>query len=171
MDRPADFVAIDFETANPDRASACQVGVVRADVVGRRLRRRSWLLRPPTEHFGVWETRIHGLTWADVRDAPSFGEAWSEMAPMFDGAAFVAAHNAPFDRSVLRACCLAAGAPFPALPWRCTAALARTLWPDQPAGLHKVALRMGFDHQHHDALSDAEASARIFLWSWRLWGR
>lgn len=154
------FVAIDFETANHDRDSACQVGLVRVER-GSIVQRRTLLLRPPSPRFTF--THIHGITWDDARHAPTFAQAWPSIASMLGGAAFLAAHNAPFDSSVLEACCERAGLASPGLPFVCTVMLARRTWGVYPTKLPDVARHLGLALRHHDAASDAEACARIVL--------
>jgi DNA polymerase-3 subunit epsilon len=167
---PADvpFVAIDFETADYEPDSACAVGLVRVEGL-RVVRREAVLLRPPRPRFVF--TRIHGITWEMVADAPTFADAWPRLAGLLDGAAYLAAHNAPFDRRVLAACCGAAGLPFPGLPFVCTVQLARRQWGCNPADLPSVCRRLGIGLIHHDAGSDAEACARIAIAAWAAAGR
>jgi DNA polymerase-3 subunit epsilon len=69
---------------------------------GRVVRRERRLIRPPRRRFEF--TRVHGITWDRVAGEPSFREAWPGLGEVLDGAAFPAAHNASFDRSVLEAC-------------------------------------------------------------------
>jgi DNA polymerase-3 subunit epsilon len=159
---PADgaFVAIDFETADHGPDSACAVGLVRVEgmkVVGRE----SLRIRPPRRRFLF--TYIHGITWEMVQDAPDFAEAWPRLAPLLDGASVLAAHNAPFDRRVLAACCAAARLSAPDLPFVCTVQLARRRWGLRPNDLPSVCRRLGIGLIHHDPLSDAEACARIVI--------
>src|SRR5262245_46477193 len=106
----AAFVAIDFETADHGADSACAIGLVRVERQ-QIVRRETLLLRPPRKRFVF--TYIHGITWAKVADSPAFAEAWPQLLPILDGAAFLAAHNAPFDRGVLTACCAVGGVPMP----------------------------------------------------------
>ncbi|MGE0488389.1 MAG: 3'-5' exonuclease [Vulcanimicrobiota bacterium] len=155
----ATFVAIDFETADYTRDSACSVALVRVEQ-GRVVDRVHTLLRPPGGR--VRNTHIHGITWAQVRNAPTFGQVWPHLARRLVGAEYLAAHNAPFDRSVLAACCRRAGLSLPAQPFVCTLALARQQW-GKPASLDAVSQRLGIPLQHHQALSDAEACARILI--------
>lgn len=122
------FVAIDFETANHDRASACAVGMARVER-GRIVEQATRLLCPPDSYFSF--THIHGLAWDDVADAPSFRDGWRELKALLEGAHFLAAHNAPFDQSVLRACCRQARLRPPPQPFVCTVALAREVWDTQ----------------------------------------
>ena len=70
------FVAIDFETANYSRDSACAVGLA-AVRSGRIEVTRSFLIRPPDSQFVF--TWIHGLRWEDVRASPTFGELWPTL--------------------------------------------------------------------------------------------
>ena len=70
------IVALDFETANYDAFSACQLGLVRLE--GWSISHaQSWLIRPPFQDFAF--THIHGLTWNHVKDQPSFKELWGEI--------------------------------------------------------------------------------------------
>ena len=154
------FAAIDFETASYARDSACAIGiVVVAD--GRIAAREQFLIRPPSPDFVF--TYIHGLTWDDVRDAPGFDALWPRMSAILEGADFLAAHNASFDSGVLGACCEAAGYAPPALPFVCTMNLARSQWRIFPTKLPDVCRKLGISLQHHQALSDAEACARIVI--------
>ena len=154
------FVAIDFETADTGRDSACAVALVRVEgdsIVDRQVR----LIRPPRQTFEF--TYIHGIRWADVAREPSFGPVWNELRPVLRGAAFLAAHNASFDKSVLAACCARAGQEPPALPFECTVRWARKAWGLRPANLPAVCNHLGLSLKHHDAASDAEACARIMI--------
>ncbi|MBI4290464.1 MAG: 3'-5' exonuclease [Betaproteobacteria bacterium] len=154
------FAAIDFETADYGRDSACAVAVVR--VAGNRIVDRAhFLIRPPRRSFAF--TYLHGISWADVADAPTFRELWPRIRNCFDGVDFLAAHNAPFDRSVLRACCEEAGVALPEIAFRCTVRLARAVWQLRPTTLPDVCAHLNIPLRHHDALSDAEACARIVI--------
>jgi DNA polymerase-3 subunit epsilon len=158
FDRP--FVAIDFETADNGADSACAVGLVRVEDL-KVVARETVLIRPPRER--ILFTYIHGITWPMVKDAPVFRDAWARVAHLLDGATFLAAHSAPFDRGVLNACCAAHGVAVPALPFVCTVQLARRKWAMKPANLPAVCRRLGIGLIHHHAGSDAEACARIVI--------
>ena len=67
------FVAIDFETANRRRNSACAIGLAAAQA-SRIVAVRSFLICPPTPQFEF--SGIHGIRWSDVRDAPTFDGLW-----------------------------------------------------------------------------------------------
>ena len=154
------FVAIDFETANTDRASACALGLVRV-VGGEIVERKEWLLKPPSRHFVF--TEVHGIAWRHVAEAPRFAEIWTTLRELLESVEFVAAHNASFDKSVLSSCCAAANLRMPALEFVCTVKLARRELSIYPTTLPNVCRELELPLEHHSALSDAEACARIVL--------
>ena len=158
--RMTNFAAIDFETADHHSDSACSVGVVHVKD-NRIVERYHRLIRPPRKKFVF--THIHGLTWDDVRDSPSFCELWPELQHLLDGTDFLVAHNASFDSRVLRACCKRADIPPPRYKFRCTVSMARNTWKLRSASLPAVCRHLGIALNHHDALSDAEACARIAM--------
>ena len=119
------FVAIDFETADHGPDSACAVGLVRVEGL-TVVRRETVLLRPPRRH--IIFTAIHGITWEMVEDKPPFVAAWPQLLSILDGAAFLAAHNASFDRRCSARCGTAAGLPMPTFSFLCTVQLARRHW-------------------------------------------
>ena len=154
------FVALDFETADQGRDSACSIAIVRVEghaIVHREHR----LIRPPRQRFLF--TSIHGISWPQVADAPSFAELWPELEPWLDGARFIAAHNSSFDSGVMQACCERAGVSPPIQPYFCTVQLARQTWNIRPTKLPDVCRHLNLSLHHHDALSDAEACANIVL--------
>ena len=164
------FAAIDFETANSRRDSACSVGIALVKS-GRITDLETRLIRPPSRHFEF--THIHGLTWNDVRYAPAFDEVWREISPMLSTADFLSAHNAKFDRGVLYSCCARYGVARPSKRFVCTVDLARSVWGIYPTKLPDVCRKLRIPLDHHEAGSDARACARIVLaalrkgWNWR----
>ena len=154
------FVAIDFETADYGRDSACAVALVR--VAGKRItHQQRQLIRPPRREFVFSD--LHGITWAQVARAPTFAQLWPTLTPLLDGVEFLAAHNASFDRGVLGACCEAAGLAIPDFPFACTVQLARRTWNLYPTKLPNVCAHLGIPLTHHDPLSDAVACAKIVI--------
>jgi DNA polymerase III subunit epsilon len=154
------FVAIDFETADFGRDSACAVALIRVEN-GEIIRRVFSLVRPPRRQFTM--TRIHGISWHHVADQPTFREVWPRLNPILAGASFLVAHNASFDRSVLDTCCRVGGLQSPTLPFQCTMTLARREWNLRPTRLPDVCAYLNVKLQHHDPRSDAEACAAIMV--------
>jgi len=154
------FVAIDFETADSGRDSACSVGMVRVEN-GNIVEKVVQLIQPPRFLFEF--THIHGIDWGMVADKPTFGEAWPKLSGILKGADFMAAHHAPFDNGVLTACCAAAGLPKPPHRFVDTVRLARDTWRLYPTKLPDVCRHLGIALNHHEALSDALACAQIVI--------
>jgi DNA polymerase-3 subunit epsilon len=154
------FAAIDFETADYGRDSACAVAVVVAED-GDIVCKEFTLIRPPRKEFVF--SYLHGITWRDVKDKPVFGEVWKKIRKQFTGIDFVAAHNASFDRGVLHTCCGKFGIKPPASEYLCTMKLSRRVWGIRPTKLSDVCRHLSIPLQHHDAASDALACAKIVL--------
>ncbi len=158
------FAAIDVETANAQRASICAVGIAIVDE-GEVTARHHWLVRPPDgfQDFSSFNTRIHGIRAADVADAPDFSSLMPQISDLLSGLPVVA-HNASFDIGAIRLACLASEAPMPTFHYSCTMALSRATLqlPSYSLPFCAEALGVKMGH-HHDALADAEASARIAL--------
>ena len=154
------FAALDFETADYGRDSACALSIVivKDDAV---VSAWSSLIRPPRSSFVF--TYLHGISWSDVKNKPMFGDLWPEIDKLLAEVDFIAAHNAPFDRSVLNACCQGAAASLPKKPFVCTVKVARALWNLRPTKLSDVCRHLKIPLKHHDAASDALACARILL--------
>jgi DNA polymerase-3 subunit epsilon len=161
-----DFAAIDFETANEKRASACAVGVVviENDEIVQVVEH---LIQPKEVRFSYHNTRIHGITAEDVKDAPTLTDIWEDIWPVLEGK-LVVAHNAGFDFSVLRHSLYANDIEFPELSYLCTVNIARKAWPDLPShslGFLAECLDIGLHREDgiHNAANDAEAAARVLL--------
>ena len=159
-----DFTAIDFETANGSAASACAVGLVKVRD-GVVVDRHATLIRPtaPHDEFLEWNIRIHGIHPHHVLDAPDWAEAQRQILE-FGGDDVYVAHNAGFDRGVMRAAAKAARLPVPDMRWTDSLRIARKTYVLESYRLPVAATAAGFDDfSHHDAAGDAEACARIVI--------
>ena len=158
------FTAIDFETANSYRASACAVGMakVRAGVV---VEQASWLIKPLPGYseFHPVNVGIHGITAAHVRGMPD----WRGIhGPMMDfiGTDALVGHNVSFEKSVISKANEACGLPAPAQEFRCTLNLARKHLDLDHYTLSDVVGALALPaFNHHDAGDDARASALIAI--------
>ena len=93
------FVAVDFETANRmGGVSACQVAMVKV-CDGQIVDRLNTLIRPPKGWDSFEFTYLHGISAADVADAPSWTNIADTVSHFVDGVT-VYAHNAAFDSRV-----------------------------------------------------------------------
>lgn len=158
------FIAIDFETAAPQRASACAIGWSKFEQ-GVQTSSGSTLIDPrlPHDEWSGFNVAIHGIQPEDVVGAPVFIEAWNLVSSVAGGSPFVA-HNASFDIGVVRAEMLRFGATPDPFHYTCSAALARAAWPELlSVSLPIVAEELGIELDHHDPCSDACGSAQILV--------
>lgn len=158
-----DFVAIDFETANPHHTSICSVGCVKVEngVISDRFYR---LVSPVPNYFSRRFTAIHGITAQDVAPAPTFDGVWPDLKD-FIGDMPLVAHNAPFDAGCLRATLKYYGIQQPDNTFLCTLHRARRTIPRtlcSSFSLPSLSSFLGIPFSnHHNALADAEACAKI----------
>ena len=157
-----DFVAIDFETANSNRSSACSLGiaVVENDKI---VQEKSWLIKPEPFYFDTWNTRIHGITEVHVSDKPNFQDCWVDIKSYLHNK-LVVAHNASFDISVLRNTLDFYNIEYPELRYLCTYKVARKTWDDVVNyRLDTIAKKLDLLLTHHDALQDSVVCAKVLL--------
>ena len=169
------FVAIDFETANGYRDSVCSVGIVEFNK--KNITKSEHFYIKPSKYYNgdsnygkdpffdydFKNTDIHGISWNDVSDAGEFEHVWSKIKNTIDSADFVIAHNYSFEKGAINACCDYFNIKRPNINWLCSMKIARDLWNIRPTRLSDVCKHHNIDLTHHDALSDAEASAKILI--------
>jgi len=158
------FVAIDFETATPKRDSACQVGII---MVKNGVIAHEWstLIKPPGNKYGWAQTRVHGLSAKDTVKAKTFKEVYPEIKRRIKGHTIVA-HNAPFDKSVLKSTMESNGLNYYELElegkWQCTLKKFKQMGYGT-AKLNECCERHEIALDHHEALSDARACAKLYM--------
>lgn len=158
-----EFVAIDFETANSNRSSACSIGYA-VVIDGKITETGQQLIKPDPPYFDQYLSDfIHHITAKDVKNAPEFLGMWQQLKPILSGRPWVA-HNASFDISVMRHAFDLTGTPYPEATYYCTRIISKFLWP----GLYNyklttVADHLGIQFQHHNAKQDAIACAKVVI--------
>jgi len=158
----AEFLVLDTET-NGLGGEACEMTEVGAVLVGGGELHDRWssLVRTSAPlRRGI--QRFTGITQAMVDGAPSLESVLPPLAELLCGRVMVA-HNAAFDRRVLRQAFARIGLEWPDPPVICTAALARAMLPLQrERRLTVLADALGIEvRQAHRALADAETCARV----------
>jgi DNA polymerase III epsilon subunit-like protein len=152
-----EYVAIDFETANESRDSACEVALVRFRD-GEPIERFSSLIHQ--ERFSLFNMALHGITPKLVKSAPRFSEIWGEMKDFISTAPLVA-HNAGFDMSVLYRS-LKDEPVGTELDFFCTMVLSRQILELTYFGLPGVTEHLNIEYpMEHRAESDAIAAGKV----------
>lgn len=156
------FVAIDFETANKERTSACSLGIVTVEN-GDIVDRQHYLIKPTPNYYGSVQRAIHGMSSIDTDGEPTFGELWPQIQHLLDGKCVVS-HNTAFDIGVLNALFDHYKLPKPSFDIVCTVMLAKYVLKTTSTSLDSVAKTLDVELcQHHNALCDAEVSANILI--------
>ena len=157
-----DFVVIDVETANPDLASICQVGVA---IFANGAFAESWSsLVNPNDYFDAHNVSVHGITEGMVIAAPHWVEIHDRLKVGFSNQ--ILASHTPFDRTAIRRACEKASTSPIECQWLDTARVVRRTWPkfsQSGYGLANVAAQFGITFKHHDAEEDARAAGEILL--------
>ena len=163
------FVAIDFETANADLASICQVGVVTFED-GRVI--ESWgSLVNPLDYFDWINVDIHGIDEAAVKDAPTFQQIYAAMLDRLQ-LQVVVSHTS-FDRTALSQAIAKHSLSEVSCRWLDSARVVRrawTQWSRKGYGLTNVCGELGISFTAHDAVEDARAAGEVLLHAIRTTG-
>jgi len=158
----AEFLVVDTET-NGLGGDACELTEIGAVLVGGGELHDRWssLVRC-NRPLGRGIQRFTGITQEMMAGAPGLEEVLPPLDELLRERVLVA-HNAPFDRRVLRRSFELIGLEWPNPPVLCTAALARKLLPLQNRrGLGVLADALGIEVETaHRALADAETCARV----------
>lgn len=157
-----DFVALDFETANADISSICQIGLAQ---FRNGLLQEEWKTYiDPEDFFDEMNVSIHGIDESTVKGAPILPEVASRIYDYIDG--HIAVCHTHFDRVAIQQACFKYNLRVPTCTWLDSARVTRRTW-EQFAwngyGLANVCATLGYNFTHHDALEDAKAAAHIIL--------
>jgi len=154
-----DFIAIDFETANPQRVSACAIGY--AKVFNFRITESKGFLIKPVGGHAPFQSRIHGIKEEHTCDKPTFRELFPEIKDLFNYP--IVAHSL-FDKQVLTALSdhFNLGICFDYID---SCALAKERFPNmKDCKLPTLVQYFGLPgFKHHDAREDALACANVFM--------
>jgi DNA polymerase-3 subunit epsilon len=156
------FTAIDFETANEKRHSACSIGIVQVRG-GQIADTRQYLIRPVELRVSPMNYSVHRISAEQLRTAPTLPQLWPLIEPFLHDQVVVA-HNAAFDMSVLDHSLTACALPAPTFHSMCSIKLMKASHPNLGGyRLNELAAHFGLKLNHHDSLSDALACAELTL--------
>ncbi|KOP79871.1 exonuclease domain-containing protein [Cytobacillus solani] len=160
-----DFITIDFEIANNHMNSACSLGMVFIQN-NKIIDEKYYLIQPPTLELDQEMSKIHGLSFDDLKNAPKFDEVWGEISHYFHNESLFVAHNAQFDMNVLRNCLKTYSIEVPEFDYVCSIPISTRACSGEGIGssLKDRAERFGITlNNHHNALDDARACAELVL--------
>jgi len=157
-----EFVAIDVETANPDMASICQIGLARYKDGSITEEWESYV--DPQDYFDGINVSIHGIDESTVKGSPVFAEVSQHLYGFLDNS--IAVCHTPFDRVAIQQTLEKHHIRKPICVWLDSARVARRAWKEfawEGYGLHNICTTLGYEFKHHDALEDAKAAGHILL--------
>lgn len=153
-----DFIALDFETANTERNSACALGI--AAFRGKELVHNSAILiNPCTDEWTFYD--IHGIRPRDVVDAPLFSDIFTQLYPLLCKT-YVIAHNVAFDSEVFFESSGGKGDSRSGLIWADSKDGIPTWAKGRYWKLDLIAEKLGLPLDHHNAGSDAKVAGQIW---------
>ncbi|WP_105957089.1 3'-5' exonuclease [Apilactobacillus quenuiae] len=157
------FTAIDFETANNKRASACSLAIT--VVRNNKIIDEFYTLINPEVDFNWRNIKVNGLHEKDVANAPTFPEIWPIIKNFFSYDKLVIAHNNSFDNSVLKNTLIRYNLIVPKYLTLDTVKTSKYFLPDlSDHKLKTVCENMNINlHHHHNALDDSLACANILI--------
>lgn len=156
------FVALDFETANADLSSICQVGAVEFE--NGEARRTFSTLVDPEDYFDPMNVGIHGIDEDKVHGAPKLAEVHPQLADFVSGRTVVS--HSFFDRAALRQAESRYTLRCIECQWLDTTMVVRRTWAQyshRGYGLENLARDLGIVFRHHDAVEDARTTGLILL--------
>lgn len=156
------FSAIDFETATSYHP--CSVGIVTVEE-GIIVDEFVTLIQPPNNFYNPYNIQVHGIYPRDTANAKTFVEVFPEIEKRLQNRVVVA-HNESFDRNVLSKTMALHGLNYDDLNigtrWECTVKIYKAKG-FKPAKLSDCCRVMNIPLNHHEALSDARACAKLYL--------
>lgn len=155
-----EFLTIDVETANPDLASICQIGIaVFSD--GAVIDEWEFYVNPE-DYFNALFTQIHGIDESMVANSPKFPDVADQLRKYL--AEHIVVSHMYFDRIAVSQAFNKHSLPVPECVWLDSACVARRTWQQfaySGYGLYSICSFLGYEFQHHDALEDAKAAGYI----------
>jgi DNA polymerase-3 subunit epsilon len=156
------FTAIDFETAIGFHP--CSVGIVTVEN-GIIVDEFVSLIKPPNNFYSPHTIKVHGIYPRDTINAKTFAQVYPEIQKRLQNR-IVVAHNESFDRNVLAKSMALYNMDYTSLNigsrWECTVKIYKAKG-FKPAKLSDCCGAMNIKLNHHEALSDARACAKLFL--------
>ncbi|MCK4620058.1 MAG: hypothetical protein KAT52_08935 [Desulfobacterales bacterium] len=154
-----EFIAIDFETANPKRVSACALGYAKVSNC-QLVETKGYLIKPVGGH-APFQSKIHGIKDEHTFDKPEFGQLFPEIQGIFNYP--LVAHSL-FDKQVLNALSGHFDLEL-SFDYIDSSSIAKEQLPNlKNCKLKTLVKHFGLPaFKHHDATEDAIACAKIFL--------
>ena len=156
-----DFIAIDFETANKNRISACAIGLIFVKDFKIVFSQKHFIKPPIGQEFLSFNSNIHNIYKEDVEYSFTFEELWEDEFSKYFNNNLIVFHNASMDLSILKNLFEHFSISNFDIDYIDTMQLAEKS--GNPKKLTELAEKFGIEiENHHDPISDAKACAMIY---------
>lgn len=156
-----DYIAIDFETANNSRVSACALGLVfiKDYKVAHKIK---FMIKPPKgEKFRSFHTQLHGISSDDVAYADTFDVIWQKELSKYLTRNLVICHHHSSDIGSLKKLCEYYDLEDFKVKYFDTEEIAKKC--GLPGRLKELTKELGISFQdNHDPVADAFACGEVF---------
>jgi len=153
------FVVVDLEWANEKVHTICQIGLVTCKE-GQLVDPISQLIDPEVM-FAPANVNVHKIDDSKVSGMPTFADVAEHVRDYMDGRVCVS-HSKADEKPINDAFDLLGLKP-PICKWVNSETVAKRTWKLENYQLKTIAKHLGIDFEHHDALEDAKAAAKVML--------
>lgn len=156
------FVAFDLEMPGQHEPRISAIGIT--VVENSQVTDKKYFLVNPECDFDPYVIKLIGITPEMVADKPTFPEVWEQIKDIMSSGLLVA-HGAPGDMKTLCGCLRDYGIEWQdKVRYACTCDMGIACYPHlEHYSLDVMCEHIGFDLNHHHALSDSEGCAMLFL--------
>lgn len=154
------YIVLDVETANRNRSSICQIGLV--VVSNNTITAKHSIFVNPGEDFEQYNTQIHGITSSAVENSPSFQTIGPKLCKIMQQVPII--QQGTFDSEAFSEAIIKNNLPPIELVWINAIDIFSRTWPELESRGYKLgtlAKHFGIRETQHDALNDALATAKL----------
>jgi DNA polymerase-3 subunit epsilon len=158
----SEFITLDFETANSDLSSICQIGLVHFKN-GEIIKKWGSLI-DPEDDFDFMNISIHGITENDIENSPKFPDIFEILKDYIEDKIVVS--HGWFDSCCMRQVQEKYNLNSINATWLDATKIVRrslTQFSHKGYGLQNIASHFSISTVAHDALNDAETCGKILL--------
>ena len=155
-----DYICIDIENPNARGNSICSIGII--VVKDNKVINKIYSLINPEDRFDINNSKITGLCYADVKNAPNFKEYWKEISRLFEENVVVG-HNIIYDLNVIAKSLDRYDIDMPKVNYYCTLNISKNVLNLESYSLNNICQHLNIIlDKHHNALEDSRATQEIF---------
>lgn len=155
------FIALDVETANEERNSICQIGIV--NFINDTVVEKWSTLVQPNVDFHSKNVQIHGIKPEHVIYSPTFDEIYPILKQKLTSNLCIS--HSSFDIQSISSAVQKNSLPTFSIDWMDSCLIAQKVWPNlQSHSLNSLAMNLNLSNfNHHDALEDAMICGEIYV--------